>query len=246
MAATHRAIACRSSSTCTVLALALGAAWGLWRLWSGTWALMLTEDLDDKARFEVAKIVLAIVGGLGGVVFLTIGYRKQRDGEAAERRNDAAEAREQSKHFHERFGVAAEQLGSGAPRVRLAGVYAMAALADDWDAGRQTCINVLCGYIRAPYEPPRDLDNDPTDEALKEHRAATEEREIRRAILDTTGERLRTKPRDGKTWHGYLLSRQVPGPLSIVDVAQHVHTSRLVRPAERRQDLSANRPLCVY
>ncbi|MFD0559588.1 pentapeptide repeat protein [Stackebrandtia endophytica] len=187
-----------------ILTLALSATWGLWRLWSGTWEVTLTENLNDQSRFEVAKIVLAIVGGLGGIVFLTIGYRKQRDAEAAE-------TREQAKHFHERFGAAADQLGSEAPRIRLAGVYAMAALAGDWDAGRQTCIDVLCGYIRAPYEPPRALDHDPTDEALKEHRAATEEREIRRAIIDTIGERLRTAPRDGKTWHGhrYDLTRAI-------------------------------------
>ncbi|WP_415648146.1 pentapeptide repeat-containing protein [Stackebrandtia soli] len=166
--------------------------------------------MDDKARFEVAKIVLAIVGGLGGVVFLTIGYRKQRDGEAAERRNDAAEqrldaadAREQSKHFHERFSGAAEQLGSNAARVRLAGAYSMAALADDWDAGRQTCINVLCGYVRAPYQPPGELDDTADEQDLQQHRAATEEREIRRAILDTIGERLRAEPVKHKTWHGH-------------------------------------------
>jgi hypothetical protein len=52
-----------------------------------------------------------------------------------------------------RFATAAEELGSDKPAVRLAGVYAMAGLADDWEENRQTCIDVLCGYLRMPYEP---------------------------------------------------------------------------------------------
>jgi hypothetical protein len=38
--------------------------------------------------------------------------------------------------------------------VRLAGVYAMGELADDWQAGQQACIDVLCAYLRMPYTPP--------------------------------------------------------------------------------------------
>jgi hypothetical protein len=53
-----------------------------------------------------------------------------------------------------RFATAADKLGSEAPAVRLTGVYAMAGLADDWPENRQTCVNVLCGYLRMPYEPP--------------------------------------------------------------------------------------------
>ena len=30
--------------------------------------------------------------------------------------------------------------------VRLAGMYAMAGLADDWKENRQTCVDVLCAY----------------------------------------------------------------------------------------------------
>ena len=29
----------------------------------------------------------------------------------------------------------------------------MAGLADDWPENRQTCVDVLCGYLRMPYEP---------------------------------------------------------------------------------------------
>jgi hypothetical protein len=55
--------------------------------------------------------------------------------------------------LNERFATAADQLGSDKPAVRLAGVYAMAGLADDWEENRQTCVDVLCAYLRMPYEP---------------------------------------------------------------------------------------------
>jgi hypothetical protein len=61
--------------------------------------------------------------------------------------------------LNERFTTAAGQLGDDKPAVRLAGVYAMAGLADDWPQQRQTCVDVLCAYLRMPYEP------DPGDEA---------------------------------------------------------------------------------
>ena len=42
----------------------------------------------------------------------------------------------------------------------------MAGLADDWGQNRQTCVEVLCGYLRMPYEP------DPGDEASELERLA--------------------------------------------------------------------------
>ena len=29
----------------------------------------------------------------------------------------------------------------------------MAGLADDWPENRQTCVDVLCAYLRLPYDP---------------------------------------------------------------------------------------------
>ena len=60
---------------------------------------------------------------------------------------------QRTRTLNERFATAAEQLGSDKPTIRLAGVYAMAGLADDWEENRQTCVDVLCGYLRMPYEP---------------------------------------------------------------------------------------------
>lgn len=62
----------------------------------------------------------------------------------------------------------------------------MVRLADDWGAGRQTCIDALCQYVRA--QRPKPLPH---------------EREVVRAIMDTLGDRLRAEPVPGRTWHGH-------------------------------------------
>ena len=70
---------------------------------------------------------------------------------ATSRELDRTFREQRTRTLNERFTTAAEQLGSDKPSVRLAGVYAMAGLADDWEANRQTCVNVLCAYLRMPY-----------------------------------------------------------------------------------------------
>jgi hypothetical protein len=72
--------------------------------------------------------------------------------DAQARQLDRTLNEQRTRTFNERFATAAGQLGSDKPpEVRLAGIYAMAGLADDWEESRQTCIDVLCGYLRMPY-----------------------------------------------------------------------------------------------
>src|SRR5438094_304555 len=96
-------------------------------------------------------IAVALVGavGLGGAL-----------AEAADARAALESERSGTRLFNERYAKAAEQLGSDKAAVRLAGVYALAGLADDWPSGRQTCIDVLCAYLRMPYTPPSDDTDD--------------------------------------------------------------------------------------
>jgi uncharacterized protein YjbI with pentapeptide repeats len=88
----------------------------------------------------------------------------QLDRNLAEQRDqlDRTLAEQRTRTLNERFATAAEQMGDDKPpTVRLAGVYAMAGLADDWDfskGNQQTCVDVLCGYLRMPYEPEPDQD----------------------------------------------------------------------------------------
>jgi hypothetical protein len=108
-------------------------------------------QLTADTLYNLLKVAFAVAAGIGGVVALVTAYRRQRISEFAEQR-------EGDRLFNERFATTAGQLGHDSPAVRLAGVYAMAGLADDWPAQRQTCIDVLCAYLRMPYplKPPRD------------------------------------------------------------------------------------------
>jgi hypothetical protein len=53
-----------------------------------------------------------------------------------------------------RFGSASTHLGHSDTAVRIVGVYAMAAADESAVFGRrQQCIDMLCGYLRLPYDP---------------------------------------------------------------------------------------------
>jgi uncharacterized protein YjbI with pentapeptide repeats len=107
--------------------------------------------------------------------------REQLNRTLAEQREqlDRTLAEQRTRTLNERFATAAEQMGSDKPAaVRLAGVYAMAGLADDWGDNRQTCVDVLCAYLRMPYEA------DPGDEASEpEWLAFRASREVRHTVI---------------------------------------------------------------
>ncbi|MGL5827783.1 MAG: pentapeptide repeat-containing protein [Nocardioides sp.] len=102
---------------------------------------------------DLMKVSLAVVAGVGGAVALVTGYRRQAEVEKAARRAEGEAREARILRFEERFGAAATQLGATSPTVRLAGVYALAALADQYPTDeypgyRQQCVDVLCGYLR--------------------------------------------------------------------------------------------------
>ncbi len=98
--------------------------------------------------------------GLGGVVVLWLAVRRQRSTEldllqkhqaAQDVREDAIERR-----ITELYTKAVEQLGSDKAPVRLGGLYALERLANNNESQRQTIVNVICAYLRMPYEPATD------------------------------------------------------------------------------------------
>ena len=112
---------------------------------------------------------LTLIGTLAAQYFGRRATSKQLDRTLAEQR---------TRTLNERFATAAEELGSDKPAVRLAGVYAMAGLADDWEENRQTCVDVLCAYLRMPYEP------DPGQDAPESQRLAFQAiREVRHTVI---------------------------------------------------------------
>ena len=160
-----------------VVALLVAGVTGGGLLWFLGWPRLPSAGQFDVAQvLDLLKIALSVVAGFGGVVLLAVNYRKQR---VAEDEHDLAvqrAEREAVQKFNERFGSAAEQLANDNAAVRLAGVYAMAGLADDWADKRQVCVDVLCGYLRITRE-------------------ADGEAEVREAILRVIRDRTR---RSGK------------------------------------------------
>ena len=107
-----------------------------------TWILRRLIHTSSKAAdpIDITKLSFTVAAGVGAAVALVVAYRRQRDIEQG--------------RFVERFGAAAVQLGDHDVAVRIAGVYAMAGVADESTGlRRQQCIDVLCGYLRLPYSP---------------------------------------------------------------------------------------------
>jgi uncharacterized protein YjbI with pentapeptide repeats len=141
-----------------------------------------SEVISLHDTVGVAQLVFASVAGAGALVALIVAYRRQRVAETTasldRERWQVTSAHDRTRLLNERFTTIAGQLGDDQPAVRLAGVHAMAGLADDWEENRQTCIDVLCAYLRMPYEP------DPGEEAPAPERLAFRaSREVRHTVI---------------------------------------------------------------
>jgi hypothetical protein len=161
---------------------------------------------ERKILVEAFKAALGIAAGLGAVVALTLSYRRHRIEQSQSHRDD-------QRLFTERFQAAAEQLGHERPAVRLAGVHSLARLADDWDEQRQTCVDVLCAYLRLPpiaqHSAGAADGQARVDSVLNADEPVTprDEREIRQTIVRLIAEHLRidTNDRTRVSWQGLPL-----------------------------------------
>lgn len=145
--------------------MALAAGYGIYELLRSLASKEATSQKPASVH-EVIRTTLAVLAFVAAVLAGVYAYRKQRLAEGDAHRAD-------DNQLAERYTTAADQLGHDEAAVRLAGVYAMARLADDWTEQRQVCIDVLCAYLRMPYEP----DPQATD-TYKEG-----EREVRHTII---------------------------------------------------------------
>ncbi|ERH25974.1 hypothetical protein HMPREF1979_00009 [Actinomyces johnsonii F0542] len=111
----------------------LSAIWGYGHGWSrilAGWRIGATHDPLDRI-----KVTLTALGGVGAVGYLVIKYRER----AALERGEA----------DEKLIRAIQQLGDPSPQVRIAGVYALADVADTYEGPyHQRVVDILCGYLR--------------------------------------------------------------------------------------------------
>jgi hypothetical protein len=129
--------------TTVLLGAALAAALTLFLAWlvlkvPPTGPLPAPGPNGTNPFLDVLKVALTVSAGVGGAVALVVAYRRQRHLEV----DDVGR--------RSRYTSAAQQLGDSQAAVRLAGVYAMAYLADEWAEQRQ-CVDVLCAYLRLPW-----------------------------------------------------------------------------------------------
>ncbi|MFF6979395.1 pentapeptide repeat-containing protein [Streptomyces sp. NPDC008343] len=164
------------------------------------WAVLGAQGLepehriDSKTLFDLVKLAFGVVAGAGALVALVVAYRRQRVDE------DGA-LREDTRLHTERFTAAVAQLGDVSAAVRLGGVHALAGLADDAPTRglRQTCIDVLCAYLRLPHAVEADL---ATDNAQARH-AFVALREVRHTIIRLIRDHLRLHPDHPHSWQGH-------------------------------------------
>ncbi|MGV9365004.1 pentapeptide repeat-containing protein, partial [Amycolatopsis sp. NPDC003731] len=100
----------------------------------------------------------------------------------AVRRQQHNESDATEKNVTELYTKAADQLGSEKAPVRMAGLYALERLAHNNPGQRQSIVNVICAYLRMPFNPPNAQPTAEADEAQRtEHHSRVQEQEVRLA-----------------------------------------------------------------
>jgi uncharacterized protein YjbI with pentapeptide repeats len=162
---TYRVLSVRTIALAAAALVAIGVGVAIWLLLSygdGT--------PESTNRLDAIKTAGTIVVGTGGAGALWLAARRQRTSEIALRQKDldhakvdrafalqertaaATEADALERRVTDLYTKAAEQLGSDKAPVRLAGMYALERLAQSNADQRQTVVNVLCAYLRMPFE----------------------------------------------------------------------------------------------
>jgi Pentapeptide repeats (9 copies) len=147
----------------TGAAVLLVAAWYLVSWMLGSPPRAKAKPMDTSAQLDLLKLVFALVAGIGALVALVTAYRRQRieeiAGERAERIQAHAERVAQDnvhdaieRRVTDLYGKAVEQLGHDKAAVRLGGLYALERLAQDQARHRQTVVDVVCAYLRMPFQ----------------------------------------------------------------------------------------------
>lgn len=154
------------------LVLVLVAAISIW----GLFTLFGAGNDQDRIGLDIVRLAGSIVAGTGGAAALLLAARRQRATELdlAQKERSASDARYDAteRRVTELYTKAVELLGAEKAAVRLAGLYALERLGQDNQEHRQTIVNVVCAYLRIPF-----------DQAMEEEKSgsATGELEVRKA-----------------------------------------------------------------
>ena len=145
----------------TVLAAIWGEGSVSERLFSG-WRIKSSPEVTPLER---VKTTLTTVGGIGGVSFLVIKFRQQDIAEKQHKHSEEERIKAEEAEINRKFEAvkleankklvdAVQQLGSQSSQVRIAGVYALADVADTYGSENhgvdynKRAVEILCGYLR--------------------------------------------------------------------------------------------------
>ncbi|MCT9003471.1 pentapeptide repeat-containing protein [Streptomyces rhizosphaerihabitans] len=159
------------------------------------------SPLANQSAGSASPLWAILLVGLGGSLLGGAGvYFGARRSERSLRKSAQESLQhERTRLLNERFATAAELLGHDEAACRLAGVHALAGLADDWTERRQTCIDVLCAYLRMPYPPKPDETAFP-----EQHLAWQANREVRHTVIRIICNHLRVEGTlSTASWDGY-------------------------------------------
>lgn len=145
----------------------LAAIWGEGdvseRLFSG-WRIKSSPEVTPLER---VKTTLTTIGGIGGVSFLVIKFRQQDIAEKQHKHSEDERLKAEEAEVNRKFEAkkleankklvdAVQQLGNKSPQVRIAGVYALADVADTYGSEKygvdynKRAVEIICGYLRTP------------------------------------------------------------------------------------------------
>ena len=163
------------------------------------WSLWWTRP-PGVGPLEVVKVSLTTIGGIGGTGYLVIKYRERASAERAERDAEQEQA-------EQRLLSAVQQLGSGSPQVRIAGVYSLASVADTYRGEyRQRVVSILCGYLRTQRGEWRIIDSEQDgpegpgeDRVYVSHDGAVESTVLEVLVRHLRKRREKTKHREAVT-----------------------------------------------
>jgi uncharacterized protein YjbI with pentapeptide repeats len=144
--------------------------------------LLTAPDSPVPEVTRTAVLVGVLVGAAMGLLLLGRHFWR------VENATDAREHDMNERRATDAYARAAEQLGSPAAPVRLAGLYALERLAQTDSRYRQTIVNVICSYLRMPYAPPEQAGDTAIDVAERGVRIAAQR--ILAGHLNSTDEEL--------------------------------------------------------
>lgn len=127
------------------LALAFSLLFGSlswWLVWS-------IAKHNQTLQIDAIKVGLSVAAGVGGVAALLLAFRRQLHGEHVAQ--DISYGATQQR-ITELYSKAVEQVGHEKAPVRLGGLYALERLAQENIEHRQTVVDVVCAYLRMPFQ----------------------------------------------------------------------------------------------